>query len=508
MKRWFHGALALAVALALLALPGVGLAAEHNRATLTIYNPSIDFGGVPMNIEADVTIDVGFDAEAGRGMYILDVNGAGQNALNALVATEDGKLKAYLQNASGGLPYLLEMPLAELVGMAGSYAPAAPTVDTAQLDQLVALIGHYQAFAAKAEDPAFSKEFDAKVNEIATNLFNLELSEKTEQIEIFGETIDTRRADVTLTLSQAFDLLNQIAALDDDLKALMDGYFQLLSSASGEAFTMDSLDEMMKEEGVDVAYDITIWDGGNSVRMIETIRPIGDDSPFDAPVTFAMDMKVDGDDTRMAMTVDAQSDDKPVQFTMDMTAGAEQLQMAMAATEDGVSQFTAQLAASHTEGDGARADDLSLQIANPAEDALYALTYNAQFTDATADADATDAVTIGLSAEGPEAGVFKASYEGTHYDQDGSTIYDGALSVLFNQDEQEITASIGTRLALGLMPDGVLLESQGIETIDPLSATAEQMTALEQSATKILENAAAIMMQIPALGAMLGGVAG
>ena len=504
--------LVLALALMVVAMP-IGFA-EAGYGALTLSNFHVDLSGMdqPLDVDAALTIGVG-GQEDGSGRIDASLTGGGQAAFSASANFDKDKVQAIV----GGSNYYFEIPMKELQkAMANAESGAAGSVKPEDYQKMQDLANRYMAILKKYSDPAIAAKISQKV------LPSLNLADKgKESIDLFGQSMELNRYDVTMTGGDIGKLYQALFDADPEIKALMDDYFTMIGDLSGEKipFTADSLgtsfSDTLKKQNVDLKMDLSVWsdtqptDETEAKAVKETITvtvtaPKGD-------VTIGPEATAEPDATPAPeATPELETISFPINFTMLKSDAGTRAAFDMEITppDDQGSMtinFDGTFDAPGKDGGTSSAGTLALKCSGN-KDASCDFDLAVKFDKAVgADNLPRFDLTIGGTAGGQKLDL-NAGYEGKTATESEQT---GTVTLSYDIPEAgKGTISFDTKLETSALKPLGEADFAGKTKIDPLNASPEEMTQMETEMQGVMMQAMGVLMQTPGLSNIMSGLMG
>lgn len=487
MKKNSCRILAFILAIVTMALPAAGFAEDYDMAKLTVDNFRLTVGESSLDLNTTLQLTAGINEVMDRGMLVADAYGGNTSALQILLALEDAKIKGYMQNASGGLSHLIEIPVEDLQALIASEADA-----DFKLDQVTPMLNGLVAGLGSSSGSATIKDLAEEFKRVAVEKFGMEET-GSERITLFDQTLDAEVSEVTLNLAQYLALVDEVAQSDEALRLLWQSVGTLLEQQSGK--TIADLPELLKAEGVEAIITTRLFACGENAGRITAEFLISNENE-QMPISLIVDYNAEEGNNAISaeLNVAVPGEGKASMY-------AEKYDVA---TEDALDGYVA-AGLSVTAGDIENVVEFSMK--KHGTEAAGVVT-GGSIDDiigkqAGNQGAATDSATIHIKAVIPEEQLdisLGIQYDGTHYNQEGDVVYYGSVTVDATQDNERLgTSSFNTEYRLSHMPEGVLLSSEGIGVIDPLSADEASLVQLQESAMAILQNALSVAKQTPGL---------
>lgn len=485
-------ALLILLVLALMIPPSLGFAEAQAGAdafSLTVDNFKVEMAGSPaVDVGLALNLNAGLINSGDRGLWVMDLSGADTNVLTLIAAMENGKVEAYLSNALGGLPYIVEAPMEALAGMAQMVLPLAPSLgQTGDGGPLSGLQQSAKALMEASKDPAFQSKLRVKVQETLLGLTPVE--ETT--IELFGEKQKALMYIGETNFAGLWAALPEIFAADPALKSLYDEAVKTLDESGafgpGEAFT--DLPKRLDENGNDIHITITEYVAGEDQLRLE----------------FAMTALEKGAETgTITLTIDNDSSaDRP----------ATTMTLATDIYDSEAENLWVSLESSRSLNDGGEDGYFGLLVkTGDAGGGTVALQLESQRIDATASSAATDWALLSmafLSAadEAPYAASIR--YEAENREENGKPVADGAVTADVLQNGASLMQlSFDTLIQRTSLSEGELFTAdESYAVLDVTAMTDAEGQELYEAANTLLNNTLGLLFQVPGVAALLGGTA-
>ncbi len=483
MKNLASRVLALVLVLSVLLLPVSALAAERNAGTLTIGNLELTMDGETISLPLQLQIGGGADPAGERGFGIVKVLTSQAEAFSAMAAIENGEIKAYLN----GMSYGLTMPLEQVTAL---LSDAIESATGATVEDLLAEAGSSISPEMQA---AFTKVMDAYTKLLAeaetmnqmTNLDSywkdvlgaaLETAGEAETVTLFDVEVQAVPYTVTMPEITYSQLISKVSTISPAMKEYYDAYSDLLNlmlTESGEkAADFESMLDQISfgmngtlyqaEEGAYAELTMTMTAEGETLEIPYTITVLTDD----AGVYSAVDVAMNVDDEALYVSVYA---DDFVSDGYDCTNADIMIAVGDIDEEEPETaiMFTVYSVGSEAEGN------------------VYGLD-------------------IGVSDGGEVMSMGGSYYALPAVCTEEADSYDGFIEFYVNDGASTIEASLDTNLTLTSVPEGELLTFT--KSINPLEADEAALAQLANDAMTALYQGLGVLMQEPAIAAMLGAI--
>ena len=487
MKWLINRIFVLVLAMMITALPAVGLAEDYDMAVLTLDSIRLTVGDTSLDLNTTFQLTAGINEAMDRGMLVANAYGGNTSALQILLALEDAQVKAYMQNAAGGLSHLIEIPAKDLQALLASEANA-----DFKLDQVAPMLNGLVVGLGSSAGSATIKDLADEFKRIAVEKFGMEET-GSDSITLFDQKVDAEVSEVTLDLTQYLALVDEVAQSNEALRLFWQSVGTLLEQQSGK--TIADLPELLKAEGVEAIITTRLFAYGENAGRITTEFLISNGNE-QMPISLILDYNAEEGNNAISaeLNIAVPGEGKASMY-------AEKYDVA---TEDALDGY---IAAGLSVTTGGTENIVEFSMKKRGTEAVGVVTGGSMDDiigkQAGNQGAASDSATLQIKAVIPEESLnvsLGIQYDGTHYNQEGDVVYYGSVAVdIAENDVKQATASLNTEYRLTRMPEGVLLSSEGIEVINPFSADEAALAKLEESAMAVLQNALSVAKQTPGL---------
>jgi len=478
--------MAILMVLMLLALPLGGFAqAEPDAFSLTVDNFQVTLAGAPaVDVGLALNLNAGLSPAGDRGLWVMDLSGADANVLTLIAALENGKLKGYLRNALGGLPYIVEAPMEALTGMAQAFVPMAPAADAGQYS---GLLESAQALMEASKDPAYRVELRGKALAALESSFGLTAAGEA-QIELFDQTRSVQVFTGETDFAGLWAALPEIFSADPALKRLFDEAVKALeeSGAFGPGETFVEQPERLKEDGNELRVAVTEYVAGEDQFRLELAMTALEKGEEMGAITLTLDSdsSADRQAAKLGIATDMPDEQQNAWISLESSSART------AGGEDGCLGLL-------VESKGAGGGTVAFQI-------------ETQRVDATAESAAADRALLSvafISPDGQESYAASIRYDAENREQDGKPTADGAVTAeILQNGENLMRLSFDILFQRTSLSEGELLAvDDSFAVLDVTAMTEEQSRELTEAAGALLNNTLGLLFQVPGVSALMGG---
>ncbi|HML47300.1 MAG TPA: hypothetical protein PKE04_11190 [Clostridia bacterium] len=493
MKKKTTRILASLMILALLLLPAGSFAQEQSESdafSLTVDNFQATLAESPAtDIGLTLALNAGLGRAGDRGLWVMDLSGADVNVLTLIAALENGKVKGYLRNALGGLPYILEAPVEALAGTAQAFLPMAPDLaQSGDAGQFSGLLQSAQALAGASGDPAYRAALRDKELEAFEASFGMTPAGEAE-IELFGARQNAAKFTGETDFAGLWEALPLIFAADPALKAFFDEAVEIVetSGAFGPGTAFADLPKRLEENGNVLQIAIAEYAAGEDQLRLEFVMTVLEKGVDAGTIAFVLDSDASLDRPAVALSVAAD-----IRGAQEENAWIS-LEFSNVTGDAGKEGYFGLLAETEGESGGPIAFQLETQHSN-----------------ATAAGAAMDRALLYMAfISAADQGSYVASirYDAENRGESGAT--NGAVSAEVTQNGANLMKlSFDFLLERIHLSEGELLSTDGsFAVLDVTRMTGEQEQELNDQIDTLLANTLGLLFQVPGLSAFLGGTA-
>jgi len=540
MKKTLRRTMALLLTVLLLTVSMAAAAEPENvlfRLSITDLQ-MIDGEGNAVDLGLALNMALGADASLERAMAVLAILAGDQNALTLYGAVEDGAVKVYANSAAYSLPFMIEIPLEEMITEATTQMTSDPSFSMIEQQ-----MGDYMTMIESLRNPEAAAKIEAAtMDAIAANIDFAELD--PESITMFGATFEASVAVASLTLEGVLKIVDAIYSATPEMSAYWESMKESATADSGqtwddiiaEAAKIDMSVKMYSGEGDYSDYaritGIIVPDGEDAGEWSMDIRAVGED----ADILFAL--AIPAADVSMTMELSVKSTETATKTGTEINGS-----LAMGTSTANQVEIEGTFMSETVTASGDTTGSFSFEMNVPEEDTYVSFDISAKkhddgknsggtidFALATGSKDDKQEMTGSITYSATEAApgadgsksfsfIFKepesmteltVKYDGTtSVDADGFTAASGQFTLgigMMGMSMGTIACNVATESSA--FPAGALLTVDGVTTINPMTAGDSELDDIDEAFQALLTNAAMILMQVPAIAGMFGGMMG